>query len=273
MFPWVKLLFDDMNPSFFYSYPMSAKKIIFLNQKGGVGKTTSAVNLGAALAELGNKVLLVDLDGQGNLTSSVSGDSRLPGVYEVLTGEVDALTAVQYTPVNNLSLLAGGIDMAALNVELVDQEERELFIKKYFAPLEDQYDYIFLDCPPALGLVTVNALVWGDSVIIPMQCEYLAMEGLNLLMRTISNVRRTLNHSLEVCGILFTMFNKRQKLANEVVEDVSEYFPDKVFHTIIPRNVRLSEAPSYGLPINAYDKSCSGAKAYARLAREVIDRG
>jgi len=155
---------------------------------------------------------------------------------------------------------------------LVDQEEREFFMKKTFTTVEDAFDYIFVDCPPSLGLVTVNAMVWADYVIIPMQCEYFAMEGLNLLMRTISNMKKSLNPGLKILGIAFTMYNKRQKLANDVVEDVTSYFRDLVFKTIIPRNVRLSEAPSHGLPIFAYDISSKGAKAYAKLGEEVMSR-
>lgn len=251
---------------------MNTKKVIFLNQKGGVGKTTTAVNLGSALAQQGNKVLLVDLDAQGNLTSAVSADPRLPGTYEVLAGQTEALDAIQPTPVNNLMVLSSNINLAGLNVELVDQEDRELFITKAFVPFEGVFDYIFIDCPPSLGLGTINALVWTKYVLIPMQCEYFAMEGLNLLMRTIANVKKSLNDQLQILGIVFTMYNKRQNLANEVVEDVTSYFSDLVFKTIIPRNVRLSEAPSHGLPINAYDGGSSGSKAYAKLAEEVIER-
>lgn len=251
---------------------MSAQKVIFLNQKGGVGKTTTAVNLGAAIAMKGKKVLLVDLDAQGNLTSSVSADPRLPGTYEVLVGDAKVLDCCQPTHINNLSAISSNINMAGLNVELVDQEEREFFMKKTFAPVEEAFDFIFVDCPPSLGLVTVNAMAWADYVIIPMQCEYFAMEGLNLLMRTISNVKKTINPHLQILGIVFTMYNKRQKLANDVVEDVTSYFKDLVFKTIIPRNVRLSEAPSHGLPIFAYDISSKGAKAYEKLGEEVMER-
>lgn len=263
---------DNME-CFFYSYGMSAQKVIFLNQKGGVGKTTTAVNLGAALAIKGKKVLLVDLDAQGNLTSSVSADPRLPGTYQILVGDAKALDCCQPTHINNLFAIASDINMAGLDVELVDQEEREHFMEKTFAPLDDAFDYIFADCAPSLGLVTVNAMVWADAVVIPMQCEYFAMEGLNLLMRTVSNVKKSLNPRIRILGIVFTMYSKRQKLANDVVEDVSSYFSDLVFKTIIPRNVRLSEAPSHGLPIFAYDMSSTGAKAYAKLAEEVMERG
>ena len=254
-----------------YIIVMQAKKIIFLNQKGGVGKTTTAVNVGSALARDGYKVLLVDLDSQGNLSSSVSADASKPGIYEVLAGEAD-ISAIQTTPVNNLYCLSGGINMAGLAVELVDEDNREFFLKNALAPLEDSFDFIFADCPPALDLVTMNALCWANGVVIPMQCEYFAMEGLNLLLRTINSVKKKLNPSLEILGIVFTMYSKRANLNNEVVEDISTYFTDLVFKTMIPRNVRLSEAPSHGLPINAYDNSCSGAKAYAALAKEILSR-
>lgn len=250
---------------------MSAHKIIFLNQKGGVGKTTTAVNVGSALAKEGYKVLLVDLDSQGNLSSSVSVDTSKPGVYEILANEA-SFSAIQSTPVNNLYCLSGGINMAGLAVELVDEDKREFFLKEALMPIEDDFDFIFADCPPALDLVTMNALCWADSVIIPMQCEFFAMEGLNLLLRTISSVKKHLNPNLKVLGIVFTMYSRRSNLNNEVVEDISSYFKDLVFETKIPRNVRLSEAPSHGLPINAYDNSCSGSKAYNALAKEVLER-
>jgi len=251
---------------------MSAKKIIFLNQKGGVGKTTSVVNVGAALALRGKKVLLVDFDSQGNLSSSLSADNSAPGTYEILTKQVSATEACQKTNINNLDIITANIDLAGLNIELVNFEDRNFFVQETFNCLDDKYDYIIGDCPPSLGLVTINTLAWANYVIIPMQCEYLSMEGLNSLMRTIVSIKRSLNPSLEILGILFTMFSKRTKLANDVVEDVSEYFPSLIFKTKIPRNVRLSEAPSHGLPIFAYDKSCSGAKAYYKFAQEVIER-
>ena len=255
----------------FYIKSMQAKKIIFLNQKGGVGKTTTAVNVGSALAREGYKVLLVDLDSQGNMSSSVSADTSKPGIYEILAEEA-GVSAVQTTPVEGLYCLSGGINMAGLAVELVDAEEREFYLKNSLAMFDDQYDFIFADCPPALDLVTMNALCWTDYVVIPMQCEYFAMEGLNLLLRTVNSVKKRLNPGLNVLGIVFTMYSKRANLNNEVVEDISTYFKDLVFETKIPRNVRLSEAPSHGLPINAYDNSCSGAKAYAALAKEVLNR-
>lgn len=251
---------------------MSAQTILFLNQKGGVGKTTSAVNLGSALAQKGKKVLLIDLDSQGNLTSATSIDGRKPGLYEVIAGQCSAAEAIQQTPIRNLYAIASNINMAGLNIELVGEDEREFFLKRVLVGLEEDWDYILGDCPPSLGLVTVNAMVWAKHVIIPMQCEYFAMEGLNLLMRTVGNMKKSLNPDLEVLGILFTMYSKRTKLANEVVEDISSFFNTLVFKTMIPRNVRIAEAPSHGMPINVYDNASSGAKAYKALAEEVIER-
>lgn len=251
---------------------MSAHKIIFLNQKGGVGKTTTCVSLGSSLAALGYKVLLVDFDSQGNLTGSVSADNRKATCYDVVVGNVSVNDAIQATPFQNLFVIPGSLDLAGLNVELVDEENREFFLSKSLEPISSEYDFIFVDCPPALGLITMNAMCWADKVIIPMQCEYFAMEGLNLLMRTISSVRKSLNPNLEILGILFTMYTKRAKLNSEVVEDISNFFPELVFKTIIPRSIRLAEAPSYGMPINIYDASNAGAKAYNNLAKEVIDR-
>lgn len=251
---------------------MKVKKIVFLNQKGGVGKTTTTVNVGSCLAKEGYKVLLVDLDSQGNLSSSVSADLSKPGVYEVLAGEFAVEKCIQTTPVVNLYCLCGGINMAGVDIELVDQPNREFFLKGALLSVEDDYDFIFIDCPPALDLVTMNALAYTDSVIIPMQCEFFAMEGLSLLLKTINGVKKKINPTLEIMGIVFTMYSKRANLNNEVVEDITNYFKDLVFKTKIPRNVRLSEAPSHGLPINAYDNSCSGAKAYKDLSMEVLER-
>lgn len=251
---------------------MKAHRIIFLNQKGGVGKTTTCVNLGSSLAALGYKVLLIDFDAQGNLTGAVSGDNRKSTSYDVIVGNVPAEDAVQSSPFQNLFVMPGSIDLAGLNVELVNEDEREFFLQKRIASLDMQFDFILLDCPPSLGLVTMNALSWAEYVIIPMQCEYFAMEGLNLLMRTISNVRKALNPDLKILGILFTMFSKRARLNSDVIEDTSSFFPELVFKTVIPRSIRLAEAPSHGLPINVYDVSNAGAKAYAALAREVISR-
>ena len=251
---------------------MSAQKIIFLNQKGGVGKTTTCVNLGSSLCAMGYKVLLVDFDSQGNLTGAVSGDGRKATMYEVVTGRVDAESAVQETPFQNLYLIPGSIDLAGLNVELATEDDRNFFLKKTLSILDSQVDFIFVDCPPSLGVITMNALAWTDYIVIPMQCEYFSMEGLNLLMRTVSNVRKTLNPDIRILGIVFTMFSKRSRLNSDVIQDTSSFFPDLVFKTVIPRTVRLAEAPSYGLPINVYDVSNVGNKAYSALAKEVVKR-
>ncbi len=248
---------------------MKAKKIILINQKGGVGKTTSCANIGSALAKEGYKVLLVDLDAQGNLSSAVSADTGKPGIYDLLTNE-NVKDVIQSTPVQNLFCISGGINMAGLAVELVDEIGREFFLKNALEQFEEEFDYILCDCPPALDLISINALAFTDSVLIPMQCEYFAMEGLNQLLKTINSVKKKINPKLEILGIFFTMYSKRANLNNEVVEDITTYFKDLVFKTKIPRNIRLSEAPSHGLPINAYDNSCSGAKAYTDLAKEVI---
>ncbi len=251
---------------------MKAQTVLFLNQKGGVGKTTSVVNLGSALARMGKKVLLIDLDSQANMSSALALAADVPTIYDVIAQRATIADAIQKTVVKNLFAISSSIDMAGLNIELVEQERREFFLSDALVGIEDDWEYIFVDCPPSLGLTTINAMVWAESVIIPLQCEYLAMEGLNLLMRSIGNVRKNLNPRLEVLGILFTMFSKRTRLANEVVEDVSSFFPNLVFKTIIPRNVRVAEAPSHGVPIDRYDRSSQGAKAYKQLAKEVAER-
>lgn len=243
-----------------------------MNQKGGVGKTTTCVNLGSSLCAMGYKVLLVDFDSQGNLTGAVSGDGRKATMYDVITGNVLAEDAVQETPFQNLYLIPSSLDLAGLNVELVDEEERNFFLRNKIASLDSLFDFIFVDCPPSLGVITMNALAWAESIIIPMQCEYFAMEGLNLLMRTVSNVRKALNPDIRILGIVFTMFSKRNRLNADVVQDTTSFFPELVFKTVIPRTVRLAEAPSYGLPINVYDVSNAGNKAYTALAKEVVKR-
>lgn len=243
-----------------------------MNQKGGVGKTTTCVNLGSSLCAMGYKVLLVDFDSQGNLTGAVSGDGRKATMYDVITGSVLAEDAVQETPFQNLYLIPSSLDLAGLNVELVDEEERNFFLRNKISSLDSLFDFIFVDCPPSLGVITMNALAWAESIIIPMQCEYFAMEGLNLLMRTVSNVRKALNPDIRILGIVFTMFSKRNRLNADVVQDTTSFFPELVFKTVIPRTVRLAEAPSYGLPINVYDVSNAGNKAYTALAKEVVKR-
>ena len=247
-----------------------AKITVFANQKGGVGKTTTAVNLGAYLAEAGKRILLVDFDPQGNTTSSLGVDKNLPGSYEVITSKVEALSAIQTSSVPGLSILPSSINLTGATVELVDQERREFFLKNALEQVQNRFDYVFIDSPPSLGILTLNGLVAAGSVIIPLQCEYFALEGLSLLLQTIKQVQKSLNPELKIGGILFTMYDMRTRLAQEVVQEVTGYFKEKVFHTIIPRNVRLSEAPSHAKPINLYDPECIGAKSYKKLADEVL---
>ena len=249
------------------------KTIVFVNQKGGVGKTTSAINIGAYIALAGKKVLLVDFDSQGNMSSGVGVTKDKPTVYELLAGLVKPEDAVKHTPVQNLDAISASIDLSGAAIELVDQENREYFLKNALEPLKSQYDYILIDCPPSLGLLTLNGLAAADSVLVPMQCEYFALEGITLLLQTVQKVQKEINPKLEIGGIFFTMFDSRTRLAQDVVLQVKSYFKDAVFNTIIPRNVRLSEAPSHGLPISMYDPSCLGARSYKQLASEVIARG
>jgi len=251
------------------------RSFCFVNQKGGVGKTTSAINIGAYLAEAGKTVLLVDFDSQANLSSGVGineADSK-PGVYELISGLAPLEAAIRRTPVNGLSVIPASMDLSGAAVELIEQEERDFFLSKALAPVRSRYDYILIDCPPSLGVLTLNGITAADAVLIPMQCEYFAMEGLTHLLQTIKRIQVNLNPKLEICGIFFTMYDPRTRLTQQVVKEVSAYFTNKVFSTIIPRNVRLSEAPSHGLPISKYDPLCSGAKAYRSLAKEIIDRG
>jgi chromosome partitioning protein len=247
-----------------------SKIVAFANQKGGVGKTTTAVNLGAYLAESGKRVLLVDFDPQSNTTSSVGADKNLPGVYDVITGKTDPGSAIQPSSVPGLSIIPSNINLTGATVELIDQEGREFFLKKSLKKIRNGFDYIFIDSPPSLGILTLNGLVAADFVIIPLQCEYFALEGLSLLLQTIKQVQKSLNPELRIGGILFTMYDMRTRLAHEIVQEVTGYFKEKVFHTIIPRNVRLSEAPSFAKPINQYDPECIGAKSYQKLAQEVL---
>ncbi|MBN1647068.1 MAG: ParA family protein [Spirochaetales bacterium] len=251
---------------------MAGKIIVFANQKGGVGKTTTAVNLGAYLAAAGKKVLLVDFDPQGNMSSSVGADQSRPGIYELITNKAGYAGLVQETKTENLKVLPSNIHLTGAGVELINLKEREYYLKKALVPHRDEWDYIFIDSPPSLGILTINGLCAADQVIIPLQCEYFALEGLSLLLQSIKRVQKALNPGLSIGGILFTMFDSRTKLANEVVQKVTGYFKDKVFKTIIPRNVRLSEAPSHKVPIIMYDPNSSGARSYEQLAGEVVKR-
>jgi len=250
------------------------KTIVFVNQKGGVGKTTSAINIGAYIAKAGKKVLLVDFDSQGNMSSGVGLSNKdKPTIYELLAEQCSADEAVKHTAVENLDAISASIDLSGAAIELVDQENREFFLKNALAPLKDKYDFILIDCPPSLGILTLNGLAAADSVMVPMQCEYFALEGITLLLQTVKKVQKTFNPELVIGGIFFTMYDSRTRLAQDVVRQVQAYFKDVVFNTIIPRNVRLSEAPSNGQPICLYDPDCVGAKSYEKLAEEVISRG
>lgn len=249
------------------------KFIVFVNQKGGVGKTTSAINIGAYMALAGKKVLLVDFDSQGNMSSGVGVSKDKPTVYELLAGTVTAEQAVKHTPVQNLDAISASIDLSGAAIELVEQENREFFLKNALAPFKDIYDFVLIDCPPSLGVLTLNGLAAADSVLVPMQCEYFALEGITLLLQTVKKVQKSINPNLVIGGIFFTMYDSRTRLAQDVVRQVQAYFKDLVFSTIIPRNVRLSEAPSHGQPICIYDPVCTGARSYQKLADEVIRRG
>ncbi len=249
-----------------------ARIIVFVNQKGGVGKTTSAINLGAYLALSGKRTLLVDFDPQANLTSGLG---RKPGgqnIYSVISGQASVKEIIQSTKVEWLDLVPSSIDLSGATVELVDLPDRNEYLKRALSTVEREYDFILIDCPPSLGILTLNGLVAADEVLVPLQCEYFALEGLSLILQTVSLVQKGMNTALRLCGILFTMYDSRTKLAQDVVQQVTEFFKDKVFRTIVPRNVRLSEAPSHGEPICIYDPACIGAKSYEALAKELLAR-
>lgn len=247
--------------------------ICVANQKGGVGKTTTAVNLSACLAEAGKRVLLIDIDPQGNATSGLGVDRKSvkASVYDLLLEDMSPVDAMVPTSVKGLSLVAATIDLAGAEIELVPRISRENRLKRVLEPARQTFDFILIDCPPSLGLLTINALTAADSILIPIQCEYYALEGLTQLMDTFRLVRESLNPQLEIEGVLLTMFDGRTNLSIQVVDDVKRFFRGKVYRSIITRNVRLSEAPSHGLPITAYDPRSKGAEAYAELAREVIE--
>lgn len=246
---------------------------VFVNQKGGVGKTTSVINIGAYMALEGKKTLLVDFDSQGNMTSGVGVDRKKPTVYDLLAGRSSPADVVRKTSVPRLFAIPASIDLSGATVELVEQKEREFFLKSAIAPLKNDYDYILIDCPPSLGLLTLNGLAAAEQVLIPLQCEYFALEGLTLLLQTVRRVQNSVNPSLVIGGIFFTMYDPRMRLPQDVVRQVKMYFKERVFDTVIPRNIRLSEAPSHGLPVCAYDPACSGARSYEQLAKEIIARG
>jgi chromosome partitioning protein len=251
------------------------KVIALANQKGGVGKTTSSVNLSSSLAFLGKKVLLVDIDPQGNASSGVGINKGeiTQCIYNVLVDDVPLQEVRQKTDLDNLDVIPATIQLAGAEVELVPAISREIRLKKAIDTVKEEYDYIVIDCPPSLGLLTLNALTASDSVLIPVQCEYYALEGLSQLLNTIRIVQKHLNADLQIEGVLLTMLDARTNLGVQVIEEVKKYFQNKVFQTIIPRNIRLSEAPSHGKPILLYDAKSKGAEVYLELAKEVISHG
>ena len=250
------------------------KVIAIANQKGGVGKTTTSINLAASLAVLEYKTLLVDADPQANSTSGIGFDPRTisASVYECLVNDLDPRDAIQTTETPNLDLLPAHIDLVGAEIEMINMHEREYKMKKILDQIKQDYDFIIIDCSPSLGLITINALSASDSVIIPVQCEYFALEGLGKLLNTIKIVQNRLNTSLEIEGILLTMYDVRLRLSNQVVEEVKTHFTDLVFDTIIQRNTRLSEAPSFGISVIMHDASCKGAINYLNLAREILQK-
>ena len=247
------------------------KVISLANQKGGVGKTTTTVNLGTILAKKGKKVLLIDADPQGNATSGLGVDKECElSTYDILANDAEMEEVVQNTIIKNLKLCPANMNLAGAEVELVSMMSREQRLKEKLEKVKDNYDYILIDCPPSLGLITLNAFTASDSVLIPVQCEYFALEGLGQLLNTINLVKKHLNKEIKIEGALLTMYDIRTNLSNQVVKEVKKYFENKVYKTVIPRNVRLSEAPSYGMPITEYDPKSKGAKSYMKFAKEFL---
>ena len=248
------------------------KTIAIANQKGGVGKTTTAVNLASALGKAGKKVLMIDIDPQGNATSGLGINKRgiSLSTYNLMIADVKTEDVLLKTEYKNLDLLPSNMSLAGVEIELVELQERVYRLKQAIAPLKDNYDYIFIDCPPSLGLITLNGLAVADSLLVPIQCEYYALEGLSQLIATVRQVKRMYNPDIDIEGVLLTMYDSRLNLTTQVLSEVKRHFPDKVYKTVIPRNVRLSEAPSYGQPIQYFDQGSRGASAYDDLAKEFL---
>ena len=248
--------------------------IAVANQKGGVGKSTTSINLAACLAELGKKVLVIDSDPQGNTTSGFGIDKNFleNTIYELILGECSIGDCIIKEAIKNVSVLPSNVNLAAAEIELIGIDNKEFILKTEIDWIKDNYDFIIIDCPPSLNMLTINALTAANSVLVPIQCEYYALEGLSQLIHTINLVQERLNPHLQIEGVVFTMYDVRTNLSNQVVENVKEHIQENVYKTIIPRNIRLAEAPSYGLPINVYEPKSAGAEAYRLLADEVIDR-
>ena len=249
--------------------------IAIANQKGGVGKTTTSINLSACLAETGKKVLTIDIDPQGNTTSGLGIDKNSieNTIYELILGESEIEDVIIPTEFENLSIIASNVNLAAAEIELIGINEKEYILKRAVEKVKDQYDFVIIDCPPSLNMLTINAMTTADTVLVPIQCEYYALEGLSQLIHTIDLVKERLNPDLEMEGVVFTMYDARTNLSLQVVENVKSNLHQTIYKTIIPRNIRLAEAPSHGLPINVYDSKSTGAESYRLLAEEVIHRG